>query len=150
MPNYRHKKSTEQQIVESILRGIVAIIKLPFRGLFKSSSKGASIDRAEIYSRWREIEKLSVGNDQHELAQAIIMADKLFDAVLQVKGLAGQVMADRLKSAKDLYSDYSVYQGAWDAHKLRNQIVHEVNHVVGIAEGQQAVEKFKKAIFSII
>ena len=143
----KQRKSTEQQIVESILRGIVAVIKLPFGGLFKSSSKGASIDRAEIQSRWHEIEKLSSDNDAHGLAQAIIMADKLFDAVLQAKGLAGQVMADRLKSAKDLYSDYSVYQGAWDAHKLRNQIAHELNHVVDITEGQQAVEKYLKAFF---
>ena len=82
---YQRKKSTEQQVVESIIRGIVAIIKLPFRGLFKSSPKGASIDRAEIQSRWHEIEKLSSGSDAHGLAQAIIMADKLFDAVLQAK-----------------------------------------------------------------
>src|SRR3989339_1339016 len=136
---YQRKKSTEQQVVESIIRGIVAIIKLPFRGLFKSSPKGASIDRAEIQSRWHEIEKLSSGSDAHGLAQAIIMADKLFDAVLQAKALPGQVMAERLKSAKDLYSDYSVYQGAWDGHKLRNQIAHEINHVVDISEGQQAV-----------
>lgn len=148
--SYQRKKPIENQVIESILRGIAAIIMLPFRGLFKSSLKSASIDRAEIGSRWHEIEKLSSGSDAHGLAQAIIMADKLLDAVLQARGLAGQVMADRLKSAKDLYSDYSVYQGAWDGHKLRNQIAHEVNHVVNITEGQQAVEKFKKAIFYLI
>lgn len=150
MSNYRHKKPTEQQIVESILRGIVAIIKLPFRGLFKSSSKGASIDRAEIELRWHEIEKLSSGSDAHALAQATIMADKLLDAVLQARGLAGQIMADRLKSAKDLYSDYSVYQGAWDGHKLRNQIAHEVDHVINPEQAKDAIEKLRQAIFSII
>lgn len=142
-------KPIEHQIIESVLRGIVAVIKFPFRGFSKNKSS-ASIDRKEVEARWQEIENIKNSGHDHNLAQAIIMADKLLDAMLKAHGAQGQSMGERLKSAEKYFSNQSIYQGAWDGHKLRNQIAHEINHAVDIAEGQQAIEKFKKAIFCLI
>ncbi len=145
---YQRKKPIEHQVVESIIRGIVAIIKLPFRGLTKKST--SSIDRKEVEGRWREIEEIARSADNHQLAQAIIIADKLLDAVLTARGAQGQSMGERLKFAEKFFDNNSIYQGAWDAHKLRNQIAHEVDHVINSQQAQDAIEKLHKAIFSLI
>lgn len=147
MPQYR--KSSEQQIVESILRGIGWVLKLPFRGLFNKKSS-PSIDRGEVQNRWQTIEQLARSSDQHNLSQAIILADKLLDAILIAKGVGGETMGERLKLAREIFSDYSIYQGAWDGHKLRNQIAHELDHQINLAEAQAAIEKLKQAVFSLI
>lgn len=125
-------------------------MRLPFRGLFKATQKGPSIDRTEVQNRWQTIEQLARSSDQHNLSQAVILADKLLDAMFVAKGMKGETMGERLKAARSIYADQSVYQDVWDGHKLRNQIAHELDHEINLAEAQAAVEKFKKAIFRLI
>lgn len=146
---YRHRKSTEQQIIEGIFKGLWYIISLPFSGLKKKKSV-ASIDRSEIEERWQSVVSLSETDDPHQLSQSIIMADKLLDAVLTARGVSGQSLGERLKSAKNLYIDSQVYQNTWEAHKLRNLIAHELSHQINLQEGKGAIEKFRKGIFTLI
>lgn len=145
----RHHKSTEQQIVESILRGIGWVLRLPFQR-WLARSRQPTISRTEVESRWQTIADLVKSDNSHNLSQAIILADKLLDAVLQAKGTQGETMGERLKAAHNVYANQSVYQGAWDGHKLRNQIAHEVSHEVDINEARAAVEKLKQAIFNLV
>ena len=146
---YHQRKSTEQKIVEGILRGLWSLLTLPFRGIRKSQTKTA-IDRIEIEQRWQSVVNLSNTSDPHQLSQSIIMADKLLDAVLVARNVQGQTLGERLKLARDLYADQNIYQALWEAHKLRNLIAHEVSHQINLQEGKAAIEKFKKGIFSLI
>ena len=72
---------------------------------------------------WQEIEILLKGDSPSQLKQALIFADRSLDSAL--KDLVdGQTMGDRLKNAKNLFHPQS-YDKIWQAHKLRNSLVHE-------------------------
>lgn len=78
---------------------------------------------AMVTRDWQEIATLLKGDSPSQLKQALIMADRSLDSVLKDL-VAGQTMGDRLKSAKSLFSPQS-YDKIWQAHKLRNSLVHE-------------------------
>ncbi len=58
--------------------------------------------------------------------QALIVADKTLDSVLKTV-VTGKDMGERLKNARRLFSDKSLYQQIWEAHKTRNKVVHQVD-----------------------
>jgi hypothetical protein len=58
------------------------------------------------------------------LKAALVDADKLLDYCMIGKGFAGETMGERLKSGGDRFNDLNA---VWSAHKLRNQIAHEVD-----------------------
>ena len=64
-----------------------------------------------------------VGAAPSQLKQALIVADRSLDAVLKDVAV-GEGMAQRLINAQKLFSPQT-YQKLWDAHKLRNALVHE-------------------------
>ncbi|MCX6806709.1 MAG: hypothetical protein NT135_01130 [Candidatus Berkelbacteria bacterium] len=75
--------------------------------------------------------------------QAVLEADKLLDFVLRKMNYEGETIADRIRSSKDCYKDY---QGLWDAHKVRNRLVHESQSEVMHHSAKEAIEKFEKAL----
>ena len=76
-----------------------------------------------IAKDWQEIEVLLKGDTPSQLKQALILADRSLDSGLKAL-VAGQTMGDRLKNAKNLFHPQS-YDKLWQAHKLRNSLVHE-------------------------
>lgn len=79
---------------------------------------------------------------------AVTEADKLLDASLQVRGLAGESMAERLKAAQSLFSP-SLYQEIWEAHKLRNSLAHEVGATVTSSQALKAVQTIRQALYHL-
>ena len=72
----------------------------------------------------------------------ILEADKLLDYVLTKYGYQGS-LGEKLKAARSLFSDID---GVWVAHKLRNQIAHEMNFTPPQSEVDLALKSFKKAL----
>lgn len=95
----------------------------------------------ELEERWQEIEAL-------DAKYSVIEADKLVDSVLKRAGLQGNSMADRLRRTEKLVPR-RVYQDMWDAHKLRNEIVHEVDHRTNFNASKEAVWKMKKYLITL-
>ncbi len=68
-----------------------------------------------------------VGHEQGaHLRTSLIQADILLDELLQKESLPGTTCGERLKHARSLFP-YAHYQALWDAHKLRNKLVHELD-----------------------
>ncbi len=76
-----------------------------------------------VAKEWQEIETLVKGGSPSQLKQALINADRSVDAVLKDL-VAGEGMGERLKNAKNLFHP-ETYNKVWEAHKLRNSLVHE-------------------------
>ena len=72
---------------------------------------------------WQEIETLLKGGTPSQLKQALINADRSVDTLLKDL-VAGESMGERLKNAKNLLHP-ETYNKVWEAHKLRNSLVHE-------------------------
>lgn len=151
---YNHNKSTEAKLVEGFLKAIWWIISLPFRLIFKKKSggqisHGVNLDKDYVYSKWLEIEQLMHLGSPSNYSRAILEADKLLDHILKGYRSPGMTMGDRLKASKNRFSPEG-YDAAWQAHKVRNELVHNSEFQVMDYTAKSAISKFKKAIDELI
>jgi transposase len=94
-------------------------------------------------SEWLAIDKQLVKDNEASYHLSILNADKLLDRALKEAGYKGTTMGDRMKSAKDIWSNAN---HVWTAHKLRNQIAHETNVKVSYDTTRRALVAFKQAL----
>jgi hypothetical protein len=102
------------------------------------------VDRKVVVKKWDEIQELIRLGNPSRFRSAVVEADKLLDFVLDKMGYTGN-LGDKLKMTKDRFvdgNDYSIYDGVWQAHKCRNQIVHEVSYELLSSEAYDVVNKF--------
>lgn len=130
--NYYKNKKAQPTFLELLLvgigKGLWWLITLPFHKGQKRSRGISSADRQYIIQKRHEIEGMSDSENIYELKHAVIEADKLVDYVMKTKGYGGETFADRLRNAES-YMDQATYQRLWDAHKIRNQIAHQDDHI---------------------
>lgn len=100
-------------------------------------------DLGKIRSDWEQVEQLVRVGKPSALKQAVIVADKLLDYALQQVS-SGETAGERLKNAKDAFPR-PVYQGLWEAHKVRNALVHDSNYDLTQLVARDALGKFKEA-----
>lgn len=115
--------------------GVAIIVALTRKG-------GISLNKAEYQRKWLRIEQ-SVTQTESSWHLAILNADKLLDHALRARGFKGQTMGERMKSAKDVFSNRNAI---WTAHKLRNQVAHEPEVSITSAQTKQALKAFKAAL----
>jgi hypothetical protein len=120
-----------------LILGLALLAFIAFRGRGKSR-----LDRAAFAKRWQHIETLKNQNDT-AMTLAIIEADKLLDQALKANGYPGETMGERLKDARNVMTDNN---GVWQAHKLRNQIVHEHDVRLNRSAAGHALGSFKTAL----
>ena len=131
--------STLYFMIAAILVFAVCMLLLLFR--IGHGSKDLNVEKYR--RRWIEIERMVNKDDQQSCQFAVIEADKLLDIAMKERGIKGDTMGERLKTAKDSWSNRDA---VWSAHKLRNQIVHEADVKVGYDTAKRALAGFKKAL----
>ncbi|MFH0820497.1 MAG: hypothetical protein V1908_01855 [Candidatus Peregrinibacteria bacterium] len=89
----------------------------------------------EIRRHWKEI----IRNPDHRYA--IMEADKLLDLALGEIGYRGNLGA-KLKKAPRLFSSLN---DVWAAHKVRNNIAHQLHYKVDEGAYKKAMLAFKQA-----
>jgi len=139
----QNKTPVEHRILEAIGRGIWRLFG---GGRGRSGVGGGNgLDLDQNRQKWGEIEEMMKLGGPARYKQAVIEADKLLDVTLKEKGFSGEKMADRLRSAqKSMLKE--AYNAAWQAHKIRNQIVHESSAEIMDYHAKEAVENYKKAL----
>lgn len=119
--------------------------KRAYKSLKASGDRGSNSEQLNyelVKSKWADIEVMQK-NGGSGIKNALIEADKLLDYVMIHKGFRGETMGDRLKSGGSKFTNLN---GVWAAHKLRNQIAHEVDHDIIPAQLQQAIKILAEAI----
>lgn len=102
-----------------ILIIVLAVLILVILNLVnKTNVKG--IDKPHFINEWNDI--IHEFKDPKTRNMSIIKADKLLDEALKCKGFGGETMGQRLICAK---KSLKKRDAIWNAHKLRNKIVHE-------------------------
>ena len=97
----------------------------------------------KTFKQWAKIQKrLETGKDD-EYKLALIEADSLLDDILTRMGYAGDSMGDRLKQIDSTILP-NIDQ-VWEAHKIRNNIVHDPDYKVTSELVKRAMEIYKKA-----
>ena len=107
-----------------------------------SSIKPAGLDESLIKSKWFEIQTMQ-NSGPSGLKAALSDADKLLDYCMIGKGFEGDTMGERLKSGGAKFNNLDA---VWSAHKLRNQLAHEVEHDLVPAEVKRSIGAFGAAI----
>lgn len=99
-------------------------------------------DKGRVSDEWGRVEQLLVTGRPSAFKEAVITADKLLDyALVQIS--SGETMGERLKNARGAFSA-GVYQGLWDAHKMRNALVHETDFDLTALVAREVLGKFKE------
>lgn len=142
----KKKKDFKVTIFDSFIEGLRKLITLPFQSSAnKYGGEARALKLEYIQTKWDEIQELLSLGGPARFKQAVIEADKLFDLVLKNSGSRGENMGMRLKNAQKKFT-WEVYQGIWQAHKIRNEIVHESDRELLSHEAKDAVDKFKKGL----
>ncbi len=107
-----------------LLFGVLVVIAI-FVAVVVLTRRGGEVLNVEKYqSSWLMIEN-SLDKTQISTYQvAIFEADKLLDLALRERGIKGETMGERMKSAQSLWSNTN---HIWGAHKVRNKLAHETN-----------------------
>jgi hypothetical protein len=103
-------------------------------------------DREEIKRKWAEVEQLIKLGKPSNFKTAILEADKLLGHVLKLLGYRGQTMGDRMKSIKRDDHEKDFFDDMWQAHKVRNEMVHNVSYEVMDFEARKAIKQFERVL----
>ncbi|TXI90652.1 MAG: hypothetical protein E6Q36_01050 [Chryseobacterium sp.] len=106
------------------------------------TSQTQAFNTGLVQSKWAEVITMQ-NSGPSGLKNALIEADKLLDYCMIGKGFAGETMGDRLKSGG---SQFSNLNAVWAAHKLRNQLAHEVEHDLVPEQIKHSIQAIGNAI----
>ena len=95
--------------------------------------------------RLTEIHKKISSDSSSDWKIAIIELDKILDKSLENKGFKGDGLGERLKQMAP--SDLpEIYEEIWEAHKIRNRIVHEPNFEITKSNAQKLAGIYERAL----
>ena len=126
-----------------MLAGVLLVAGVVLWVIFRLHHGSNQLDVDKYRKKWLEIERQLKKDDLRSCQFAVIEADRLLDSALKENGIKGDTMGERMKAAKDMWSNRD---SVWKAHKLRNQIVHEVGTEVDYTTARQALVGFKRAL----
>lgn len=94
--------------------------------------------------KWKKIQDRLKKGDEANLKLAVIEADNIFDEILKRMGLPGKDMGERLKEFQK--HELSSIDFVWEAHRLRNLIVHEPSVHVTYEQAETAIKYYETAL----
>jgi len=142
--NFTNISKIGQLEIMSILDLFFKKPKRRSRYQYRHLSLGSS-DIRKIQNEWARIEELVKIGQPSQLRQAVIKADNILDFALS-RLTTGTTMGERLKNARSYFKDYAAYQSLWEAHKVRNALVHEVDYEPTHLVVKEAVGKIKRGL----
>jgi len=136
----------------SLLLLIAAIILIfQLRKRFKESLEmvaesvsAPGLPKKALNKKWQSVLDKLAKDDEDSYRLAVIEADKIFDDILKRIGYQGENMGERLKQLTT--AQIANLDEVWQAHKLRNQIVHEPDSRLTHSQAQRAVEIYQRAM----
>lgn len=108
----------------------------------------STTDIRKIQTEWARIDELLKVGNPSQLRQAVIKADNILDFALS-RLTTGTTMGERLKNVEVYFSDFRVYQNLWQAHKVRNALVHEADYEPTHYVVKDAVAKIKRGLVAL-
>jgi hypothetical protein len=121
-----------------------------FKLLFnvKKSRRIISLQTRDNVERdWKRVNELLEKKGPSQLREALITADRCLDSVLKDL-IDGETMGERLKNASDMF-DRDLYNKIWEAHKVRNTLVHEAGYEPPYFVINQSVENLRQGLNSL-
>jgi hypothetical protein len=83
----------------------------------------AARDVPKTHLRWQRIIEQAASDSEQSRRVAILEADIMLNELLDVLGLKGETMADKMRNADR--TTFQTLDRAWEAHRVRNRVVHQ-------------------------
>lgn len=115
-----------------IIVDVLIVLYVVYRRMRRKVSQK---EKQKIQKNWKAIIR------QKDMKHAIMDADKLLDHALYVLGYKGN-MGTKLKKSARLFKNINK---VWAAHKIRNNIAHQINYQVDEKIYRNAMLAFKQA-----
>ena len=103
------------------------------------------LTRQNIEMEWKNIDVMLKQKGPSQLRLALITADKTLDNALRDM-VDGDTLGDKLKNASEIF-DKETLNKIWEAHKLRNNLVHESGFEPPYFVVTEAVQNFRSALY---
>lgn len=123
-------------LVSVVIAGIALLVLISY-----VSQNTKTVDKTATMESWNVV--LHKAQSEATWESAIVHADKLLDSVLKTRGYKGTTMGERLISAKKVLSNRN---SVWEAHKLRNRLVHEEHVNLNSSKVFDALRGFETAL----
>lgn len=81
---------------------------------------------------------------ESEYKLALIEADSIFDDILKRMGYAGTTLEERLEKLTS--ATLPNIDQIWEAHKIRNNIVHDPDYRLSLDEARKTLETYEQAL----
>lgn len=137
-------------IITPILIILIVWVAVKFKNLKKEISQlSTSVTNIDLIpaaggaltARWKEILDHMGSTNEGEWKFAIIEADKLLEQLLGSSGYPGDTMGERLMNIEA--GQLQTLDGLWEAHKIRNRLVHDNNYFLRYAEAKKAIQLYE-------
>jgi len=93
--------------------------------------------------KWQRIKKRMRKGWEAEAKLAIIEADNLLDELLKRMGYVGESLGERLKQLDEKVLPN--INRVWDAHKIRNNIVHDPDYRLSFDRAREIIQIYEEA-----
>ncbi len=135
-------------MIEAFFQTIRAILNVVARVLSGKSWGVKSSTQAKVKERWvAKVQPAFSAPGNSALRQAVFEADKILSLVL-ADLVAGETLGQRLKNARDIFP-HDLYNRAWQAHKVRNALAHDLDFEPTRDMLQDALRDFEAVIRSL-
>lgn len=98
----------------------------------------------KTFKQWAKILKRLEAENETEYKLAVIEADSLLDEVLNKMGIEGEVLGEKLKQLKLKPGILPNFEEIRQAHKIRNNIVHDPDYRLNLAEAKKVVSIYEQ------
>jgi len=97
-----------------------------------------------LVKRWKRLkDKLSTGMES-EIKLAVIEADSMMDESLKLLGYKGESLGEKLDQVTpEVLSNVDSIR---EAHKVRNDIIHDPTYKIEVSDAQRVLDVFEKAL----
>jgi hypothetical protein len=128
----------------------IAIKRTNFLGLkverFRHIVLKTNFPKEKAKKQWAIVEDHFYRGDENDLKIAVIEADKILEEALRESGIRGSSLGDRLKNLKS--SQFPNLDQVWQAHRLRNDIVHQSTFKLKRDLAERAIKIYEEALKS--
>lgn len=114
---------------------------LNWRKYLKTKKKSKELATPVVTAAWAKVQNKLREPTPDSLRLAIIEADGVVDEVLKRMGLPGETFADRLGRLNPEH--YVTLDKLWDAHRVRNNLVHTPEFHVSTARAEEAIAAYE-------
>lgn len=123
---------------------IFQIRRREYRTVRAAQRTVASTDIPRTQLRWNRVLDQAGSSNPESWRLAILEADIMLNELLDVQGYKGETIAEKMKQVDR--ANFRSIDDAWEAHKIRNRIVHEgTEHQLSAREVRRVIALYENA-----